>query len=165
MLERAAHATKDAVLFAGGLAIGAGRLAVETAGQVTRATVGTTVDLTLDLLVPRIVDAVLARVDLTALVVEHVDVDAIVAQADVEPIIDRLPLVTLADYIIDEIDLPQIIRESTGGIAVETMHAARLQAMVADSIIGRITDTVLFKRTRNTASPLAKPAATAPVQP
>lgn len=156
MLDRAMQATKDAALFAGGLAIGAGRVAVETTGQVTRFAVGSTVDRTLDMLVPRIVDAVLARVDLTALVVDHVDVDAIVAQADVEPIIERLPLVTIADYIIDEIDLPQIIRESTGGIAVETMHAARLQAMVADSVIGRVTDAILFKRSRNTASPLAK---------
>ena len=94
----------------------------------------------------RVVQATLDQMDLTQLVLERVDVDRIVDKADLERIIDRLPLVDLANYIVDEVDLPQIIRESTGGIATDAMNAVRIQSIGVDQMMTRITDAMLLRR-------------------
>lgn len=102
----------------------------------------------------RVVRATLDQMDLTELVLERVDVDRIVDRADLGRIIDRLPLTDLANYIIDEIDLPQIIRESTGGIATDAMNAVRIQSIGVDQVMTRITDAILLRRrARSTSAP------------
>lgn len=131
--------------------------------------VARTVNSALDATVPVVATAIVDRIDLkpiveraigelnlTDIVLQNVDVDAVVAQANLEPIIDRLPLADLAEYVIDQIDLPAIIRSSTGGIAVDALSATRVTSMAADAVIGRVTDALLLKRRRNTASPLAE---------
>jgi hypothetical protein len=100
----------------------------------------------LDRAVPTLVGAVLDRVDVTQLILDRVDIDRIVAQANLEEIIDRLPLVDVANYIIDEIDLPAIVRESTGGIAGDAVNLLRLQSMDVDQALSRIADAVLRRR-------------------
>jgi hypothetical protein len=123
----------------------------------------------LDRVVPAVVDAVLARIDLTELVVsrvdlnrvvndaldsldltqlvlDRVDVDAIVARADIEAIIDRVPVIPLANYVIEEIDLPQIIRESTGGVATDAVNSIRVQSVGADQLVSRMADRFLLRR-------------------
>ena len=108
----------------------------------------------LDKVVPYAVNAVVGRMNLTEIVLDRVDIDAIVAQADMEKIIDRLPLIDLANYIIDEIDLPQIIRQSTGGIATDAMNSTRMQAIDADDLVQRIVDTIMLRRkARKTTAP------------
>ena len=127
-----------------------------------------TVNATLDATVPVVANAIVDRIDLkpiveraigevnlTEIVLENVDVDAIVAQAKLEPIIDRLPLTDLAEYVVDQIDLPAIIRSSTGGIAVDALSAARVASMTGDALVSRLSDAILLKRRRDTASPLA----------
>lgn len=105
----------------------------------------------LDRIVPVVVDAVLDRIDLTEVIVDRVDIDRIVARADLGPIIDRLPLVQIADYVIDEIDLPQIIRDSTGGIASEAMNVVRMQSIGVDQMVSKVIDAMLLRRaSRNT---------------
>ena len=94
----------------------------------------------------RLVNAALDSLDLTQLVIDRVDVDAIVAQADIELVIDRIPIIPLANYVIEEIDLPQIIRESTGGIATDAVNAVRVQGVGADQLVSRMADKVLFRR-------------------
>ncbi len=49
----------------------------------------------------------LAELDLTALVREQVDIDAIAAEIDIDAIIDRIDLVGLANAVIDGVDLPE----------------------------------------------------------
>jgi hypothetical protein len=89
------------------------------------------------------VDAVLDRVDLTAAVLNRVDlkivVDAALAQVD---------MIALAEEIIDGVDLPEIIRESTGSMASETVRGARMQGIVADEAVGRAVDRLLLRRGR-----------------
>jgi hypothetical protein len=46
----------------------------------------------------------------------------------------------------DEIDLPEIIRGSTGSMALETMHDVRLQGIEADRAVSRLMDRVLRRR-------------------
>lgn len=97
----------------------------------------------LDRVVPIVVRAVLDRVDLTQLIIERVDVDRIIAEANLDEVIDRLPLVDVANYLIDEIDLPQIVRESTGGIASDAVNLLRMQSIDVDQALSRIVGTVL----------------------
>jgi hypothetical protein len=87
--------------------------------------------------------AVLDRIDLTAVVLERVDlgevVDAALAEVD---------LVGLAEEVIDGVDLPEIIRESTGSMASDTVRGVRMQGIVADEAVGRAVDRLLLRRGR-----------------
>ncbi len=88
-------------------------------------------------------DAFLARADLTALVLGHVDLDALV-----EALLEHLDLVALAEQVIDGVDLPGIIRESTGTMASDTVRGARMQGIAADEAVGRAVDRLLLRRRR-----------------
>jgi hypothetical protein len=77
-----------------------------------------------------------------------VDVDEIVGKTDLDAVIDRIPMLQIADYIIEEVDLPQIIRESTGGVALDAFTTTRVSAIRADEIISTMVDTVLLRRLR-----------------
>lgn len=93
-----------------------------------------------------VVQRTLDQMDVTQLILDRVDVDEIIARADLENVIDRLPLVEIANYIIDEIDLPQIIRESTGGIASDAMDVIRMQSIDVDQAISRVMGLLLRRR-------------------
>ena len=137
--------------------------------QTVASAVETSVNAALDRLVPSIADAIIERIDinkivleqvdlnlivnraldtldLTQLVIDRVDVNAIVAEADIDAVIDRVPIIPLANYVIDEIDLPQIIRDSTSGIAGDAMNTARRQSVGADDLVSRIADRIVFRR-------------------
>jgi hypothetical protein len=94
----------------------------------------------------RIITAALDSLDLTTLVIDRVDIDALVAEADIDAVIDRVPIIPLANYVIDEIDLPQIIRDSTSGIAGDAMNTVRRQSRGADQLVSRLADRVVFRR-------------------
>jgi len=115
--------------------------------------VARTVDDSLTVVLQRGADALMERLDVTALVRDHVDIDALVAGVDVDAIPPRLDLLGLAAYIIDGIDLPAIIRESTGGITSDALRGARLRSYGADETVARAIDRVLLRhRARDTQS-------------
>lgn len=141
----------------------------QTAVALTQATARSVVGGLLDRLVPPLVDAIVSRMDLTELVVtrvdlrvviesaldridltqivvDRVDVNRIVGLADVDAVIDRVPMIQIADYVIQEIDLPQIIRESTGGIASDAFTSTRFSAARTDEIVSRVIDALLWRR-------------------
>ena len=91
----------------------------------------------------RVVQLVLEQIDLTALVRESVDIDAIVTDVDIEAIIARIDLIGLADQIIDGVDLSTIIRESTGTVTAEVMTDVRSQTARADDVISGFVDRLL----------------------
>ncbi|WP_431238362.1 hypothetical protein ACQ86B_28160 [Mycolicibacterium aichiense] len=91
----------------------------------------------------RIVELVLEQIDLTALVRDNVDIDAIVTDVDIDAIIARIDLIGLADQIIDGVDLPTIIRESTGTVTAEVMTDVRSQTARADDMISGFVDRML----------------------
>ena len=98
-------------------------------------------------------DAIAKRIDLDA-VVEKIDIDAIVSRVDVDAIVRRLDLVGLAEEIVNGIDLPEIIRESTGSMASEVVRDARMQSIDADVAIARFVDRVIRRRrARRTDAP------------
>jgi hypothetical protein len=51
----------------------------------------------------------------------------------------------IADYVIEEIDLPALVRESTGGVADNILGLLRFQAIETDNFISSVVDKVLFR--------------------
>jgi hypothetical protein len=94
------------------------------------------------------IDTVLDRVDLDA-VVDRVDVDRVIARTDLLAIIDRLDVAAIAQEVIEDVDLPRVIRESSGAMAGETVRTARVQGMHADRLVARIVDTVIRREARD----------------
>ena len=91
-------------------------------------------------------DAIVRRLDLNRIVREQVDLDGLVAIVDVEAVINRVDLVGLTETIIDEIDLPEIIRESTGSVASETVRGVRMQGVTADDALDRALERFRLRR-------------------
>lgn len=77
------------------------------------------------------------HLDLTDLVTQVVDLDEIVAGVDVDAVVERLDLVAIVETVIADIDLPEIIRESTGSMASDTLTGVRLQGISADEAVAR----------------------------
>jgi len=90
-----------------------------------------------------VVESVLDEIELTTLVRERVDIDAIVADIDIDAIVNRIDLIGLANKVIDGVDLPAIIRESTGSVTAEVMDDVRSQGERADDFVSGIVDRVL----------------------
>jgi len=98
-------------------------------------------------------DAIVRRVDVEG-VVRRVDLDAVAARIDLDAIVDRVDLIGLARYVIDEIDLPEVIRESTGSMASETVRSVRMQGIEADQAVSKLVDRALLRRrARRTETP------------
>jgi len=69
--------------------------------------------------------------------------DAIIARLDIDAIVNRIDLIGLANKVIDGVDLPAIIRESTGSVTAEVMDDVRSQGERADDFVSGIVDRVL----------------------
>lgn len=144
-------------------------------GRQERAAARQDLDHAVTVLVPSIVERVLDRISLTELVKDNVDIDAIVADVDIDAIvtrldidaiaqrldigavIDRIDLVALADEIIEGIDLPEIIRASTGTVASEVVRGVRLQTIDADEAVARIVDRLFLRRRRRATDAPGEP--------
>jgi hypothetical protein len=87
-------------------------------------------------------EAIVSRIDLDA-IIARVDLDAVAARLDVEAIVKRLDLAAIARDVIDEIDLPSIVRQSTGTMANETVEGVRVQSMSADRAVTGFVDRLL----------------------
>ena len=108
----------------------------------------------LDAIVQRIdVDAIAARIDVDA-IASRVDLDAIVGRVDLDAIVARIDLPGLTEQVIDEVDLGEIIRESSSTMATETVDALRVQGMRVDGLVSRIVDRVLLRQGQRQTGPL-----------
>jgi hypothetical protein len=90
-----------------------------------------------------VVRLVLGQLNLTELVRDEVDIDAIVAEIDIDAIVGRIDLVGLANRVIDGVDLPSIIRESTNSVTAEVMTDVRTQGERADDMVSGFVDRIL----------------------
>jgi len=93
------------------------------------------------------IDAIVAQVDVQR-VVAGLDLDAIVAQVDLNAVVERVDLPKVTEQVFDEVDLGQVIRESTGSITGETVDALRYQGMNLDRSLSRIVDRMLLRKRR-----------------
>jgi hypothetical protein len=91
----------------------------------------------LDQWTPALVEMVVSRLDLTNLVIRHLDVEGIVASVDLD---------TLVQQVLADLDLPAIIRESSGSLAGEAVRGARMTGINVDEAIGQAIQRRLFRR-------------------
>ena len=106
------------------------------------------------------VDAIVARADLEA-VLDRVDVDQVMSRADLDAVIARIDLIRLAEYVVEGIDLPGIIRSSTGSMASEGLLEVRRQGIRADERVAHAVDRLLRRSDRTPAAALEADTATA----
>jgi hypothetical protein len=122
-------------------------------------------------LMPRLVDGIVEQLDLTALVAERVDLDAIVDRIDLDAIVDRIDvdeivqrvdldaavgrvdLLGITDRVLGEVDLPELIRDSTGAVTSETVRSVRMLSAEVDRRLAEIVDRVLLRRREREAEP------------
>jgi hypothetical protein len=116
--------------------------------------------------VPAAVDLVLDQLDLTALVarrvdldrlVAQVDVDAVAARLDIDVIIARIDLIARAQEVVDGIDLPGIIRQSTGSMASDGVREVRSRGIEADQALAHFVDRRLLRRRSARSAAVAPP--------
>jgi hypothetical protein len=91
------------------------------------------------------IDEVASRIDLDK-IVSRIDVNEIAAGIDLDAIIDRIDLAAIANRVITEIDLPELIRESSGAMASESVLGVRTQGIEADEWVNRLVDRILMRR-------------------
>jgi hypothetical protein len=102
-------------------------------------------------------DAAVARVDIDA-AAARLDLDAAVARVDLDAILTRVDVVGIAREVIDAIDLPEIIRHSTGTMTSDTIRTVRREAMQADEVVAGIFDRLLRRQVQRT--PVQRASAT-----
>jgi hypothetical protein len=93
------------------------------------------------------IDAIAARLDLDA-IIDRVDIDAIAARLDLDAVVARIDLIALAEYVVEEIDLPGIIQSTSGAMASEGMREVRWQGVGADERVAHVVDRMLRRRPR-----------------
>jgi len=126
--------------------------------------------------IQRAVNAVLDQIDLTQVVLDRVDLDRVIASVDLDKAVERVDLNEVIDHVdierviakldlaklslevIDQIDLPEIIRASTGTVASESVRVVRMQTIGADRAIAKVVDRLL-RRTQD-EQPEGPPAPT-----
>ncbi len=118
----------------------------------------------------RAADAVMEQLDVTDLVLEHVDIqriaetvdinplvdrldmealtdridiDALVARLDIQALIGRLDIAAIAADVIDQLDIPDLIREVTAETTSESLRNVRLRGVGADRAITKVADRLL----------------------
>ena len=100
------------------------------------------------------IDGIVAEVDLQA-IVDRLDIAAVVSKVDPDPVVARvnfdaamsqIDLIGIAQRVVDGIDLPGIIRESTGSLATEAVAGVRVQGQAADDAVGQLVGRVLRRR-------------------
>lgn len=91
------------------------------------------------------IEAILARVDVNA-IVGSVDLDAVLARVDFDALLTRLDLPSLINNVLSEIELGDLIQESTSSIATDARDAIRMEAHSADDLLARVVDRILFRR-------------------
>jgi hypothetical protein len=98
-------------------------------------------------------DEIVDRVDVDA-IAGRIDLDAIVARVDIDAILARVDLPGLTEQVIDEVDLGEIIRESSSTMASETVDALRVQGMHVDGLVSRLVDRILLRQGQRQTGPL-----------
>jgi hypothetical protein len=97
-------------------------------------------------MLPQVLDAFFDRVDVNE-IIGRVDLNKVMANVDFDALMERIDFGALTTRLLDEIDLRQIMRESTSSITSEAVDAVRVQGMNADRFVDRLVDRLLFRKT------------------
>jgi hypothetical protein len=96
-------------------------------------------------LVARIAAAAVREVDLDA-IVDRIDLDRVVERLDLDRIVARVDFEQVARQLLEQVDVEEIIRESTSGLADETVDSLRARGMDADRMVSRLADRLMRRR-------------------
>jgi hypothetical protein len=116
--------------------------------------------------VPAVVGAVLDLIDLNQVVIERIDFEKVIsaidfekviAAVDVGQIVRSLDIDSIAREVLVSIDLPELIRESSGAMASETVVGVRLRGIEADERVAGIIDKLMRRRQGRAARPDLQP--------
>lgn len=91
------------------------------------------------------IEAILARVDVNA-IVGSIDLNAILDRVDMDALITRMDLPSLINNVLSEIELGDLIQESTTSIATDARDVMRMEAHGADDLLARVVDRILLRR-------------------
>jgi hypothetical protein len=94
----------------------------------------------------RALGVALAAVDLTALVRKHIDIDAVAQDLDIDAVVERVDTAAIANKLLDEIDLPEIVRESSDAFASEAVSGVRTRAIRADNAVARTVGRIFHRQ-------------------
>ena len=123
-------------------ALGAGRAMAE--GVVHQIVNGVVRELDIDAIVSQVdIDALLERVDIDA-IVQRVDIGAILDQVDIDAIVKRVDLQAL----VADLGIEDIVRQSTGVLASDSVKLVRVRTMNGDVLLGRFVDRLLRRPSR-----------------
>jgi len=102
-------------------------------------------DLDVDAIAERLdMNRLLDRIDMDRLL-DRIDMERLTARIDVEALLDRVDLPAVASGVIDDLDIPQVIREATADTASEGVRDVRLRGVEADRAIRRAVDRLLSR--------------------
>jgi len=96
-------------------------------------------------LVGQIAGLVIDQIDMDELI-GRIPIDEVIARVDVDAIISRLDVGAIANQAIDAVDIGAIVRDSTTGLAGETLDVVRAQALGADLLVARAADWLLRRQ-------------------
>jgi len=89
------------------------------------------------------IDALLERIDIDA-IVQRVDIGAILDQVDIDAIVKRVDLQAL----VADLGIEDIVRQSTGVLASDSVKLVRVRTMNGDVLLGRFIDRLLHRPSR-----------------
>jgi hypothetical protein len=99
--------------------------------------------LDLEAIIDRVdIDRLASGIDLDA-IIQRVDPDSVVARVDVEAVLARMDLAGIARQVLEAVDLPALLRESTGAVSSQAARVVRTEGMHADDSVARFMDRVL----------------------
>jgi hypothetical protein len=103
----------------------------------------------MDALLERIdVDAIVARVDVDGLI-DRVDVEKIIERVDVKRIVERVDI----DAVMEQTELGSIIARSTTSVASEVLDLVRAQGVGLDDFVARWVNRILRRKDLPTGPP------------
>jgi hypothetical protein len=102
-------------------------------------------DLDMDALIGRLdMNRLLDRIDMDRLL-DRIDMERLTERIDVQALLDRVDMPAVASNVIDDLDIPQVIREATADTASEGVRDVRLRGVEADRAIRRAVDRLLSR--------------------
>jgi hypothetical protein len=104
------------------------------------------------------IDAIVSKVDIDK-IVSRVDVDAIVERVDIQKIIERVDINAIVnqldiDALVQQTELGSIIARSTTGVLSEVLDVVRSQGVGLDDFIFRWANRVVGRRAKASAFPV-----------
>ncbi len=97
------------------------------------------------------IQSIIDRVDVQA-VVDRLDLDAIVGKVDLDAVVARIDVSGIARQVIDDLDLPALIRQSTEAVTTESIEGVRVHSAHADRYVRHVVDSALRRRARDRSS-------------